>query len=192
MMRLIGTVVVLILAPAAFGDLLNEDLNSTNPDVIISDIDGFVVDELLGVEVAQKFGQDWVWPAITIEFAAVDLTVATDPELQINARIYREVGTYEDCHNWGLIYDADGTEWDLGWIPENRSGDYWEVDTWLLGPLPGGDFDATQVTRVLVRSTNWGGEGPPDFYRFENITITPEPASLSLLALGGLALLRRR
>jgi hypothetical protein len=54
-----------------------------------------------------------------------------------------------------------------------------------------GAFDPTQVNRMRFYGTNWSGGGT-DFRDFKNFVITPEPASLVLLALGGLALIRRR
>ncbi len=54
----------------------------------------------------------------------------------------------------------------------------------------GAPVDSTGDTLYIryTAVTNGGTEG----FGFDNLTVTPEPASLALLALGALSLLRRR
>lgn len=55
----------------------------------------------------------------------------------------------------------------------------------------GGTFNAANVSRIRWYGTDWQGTGF-DFVDFKNVVVTPEPASLVLLALGGLLIRRRR
>ena len=65
-MRNVALLCVLVLAPLALGQVLNEDLNSTNTNVTITDITGFEMDNILNVEVASKNFAGWGWPAMTV------------------------------------------------------------------------------------------------------------------------------
>jgi hypothetical protein len=98
--------------------------------------------------------------------------------------------------NWVLYgnWASDGTM-DLQLFINPAATD--QADTDRTGPLTGSGIDARLTTAVANSSiaglglmTNRGGDnGFADNFKFE--VVVPEPASLSLLALGGLAMLRR-
>lgn len=209
MKKLIIAGALLLMSPVAFGQILDMTLDSSN-DPDIHNETGYVVDDILGIEVAERANspRDWVWPVMAFTFGPVDLTLAL--ELQLNARFHQEEYTwdwnpdipgdetrlpYGDCNIWLLLYDSDGTEWNLEWNPAHWTQDEWILSTRDLTTLPGGDFDATQVAKLEVRSTNWHAPDPNnDFYRFSNLTITeiPEPGTMALFGLGLLSLLAIR
>lgn len=53
-----------------------------------------------------------------------------------------------------------------------------------------GVFAGTSVEQVVLYSDNWQYAG--EFGEFDNLSVTPEPATLALFAVGALALIRRR
>lgn len=55
-------------------------------------------------------------------------------------------------------------------------------------------MNLSSVNRIVIESIPVERQGLPDagWYQMDNLTYTPEPATISLLALGGLALLRNR
>ena len=79
-------------------------------------------------------------------------------------------GCYKECYY--IDKDGDVDEFDLGFLLAN-----WQIGTlWEEGNFDG-DLDVDEFDLGLLLS-NW--------------TVTPEPATLGLLLLGGLALVRRR
>jgi hypothetical protein len=139
---------------------------------------------------------------ITGQTLMVDARVFDDPDTNTNpygdtnffARVYtydinpdtgaREL--YAGHRDYGIVYGPNDTVFPFGdWNNWNTT----MVD--LDGGSNAGAFDPTRVSRVRFYGTNWAGAGN-DTGDFKNLVITPEPASLALLALGGLALLRRR
>lgn len=201
---------VLLLAPLALGNYVDLTLDSSTAGQT-ENISGYVTDDILGVEVAERSSfSGWLyWDGPTFNFAPIDLT--DGGELQLNVRYYQETYTwdddgdpetpditreaYDDANVWILLKDSTGAYFDLAWAepPLKEQGDVWQTVTKDLTGIAWGTFLYTEVTGVQVRSTNWSA--PPvnnDYLHFSQLTITPEPGTLTLLCLGGLALLRRR
>ena len=198
-MRIIGIAVVLALAPMAFGQLVDMTIDSSTAGAH-ENIDQYLTDDILNIEVAQKDGwMDWLyWNVPTFNFGPINLA-GVSGEVQLYDRYhqedYPERPAYSDCNVWLLLEDVNGELADIGWSAEHWTADYWRWEVRDLTGFAWPDvFDETQVTKLWVRSTNWGAPEPPnnDFLRFSQLIITPEPGSLALLLAGGLALLRRR
>ncbi len=192
--------------PLATADYLDEDLNSTNANVSFSGNTGFAVDDQLGVEVVERFGDfaGWVWPAMTITFP--DTVIEAGASLDLHGRYHQEEYTwdhdadpntpdytrypYSDANVW-LILKGPGGDIDLAWADNDgwkHIGDVWRNVIMDLSAHAG-----ATVNGLEIRSTNWQAPLPNnDFYHFSNVTITPEPTTLGLFGLGLLGLLRRR
>jgi hypothetical protein len=134
----------------------------------------------------------------TIEF---DARYFQDPEMNTNpygdapifVRLYTygaDGNAYLGYRDYSIVYGPNSTNPPYGaWYPT-----WWHVTIDVNsapGITEGGTFDITNVSRIRWYGTDWSGVGT-DFVDFKNLLITPEPTALALLALGGLALLRRR
>jgi hypothetical protein len=93
--------------------------------------------------------------------------------------------------------NGDYAKWDPGTLARTDSGD---IAGSVWGGYEGtGNFTVTVNNSYLAGATFEGADGyfqgstpSGEFYGKVTYTYTPEPATLSLLALGGLALIRRR
>jgi hypothetical protein len=94
-----------------------------------------------------------------------------------------------------LIGDYGWTLADVAFRREHTAGRSWDWQPASLCPAPGGNGGVIQrgdgelVVVFLELTGFWGG---PHRVCWDNIVLTPEPATLGLVALGGLTLLRRR
>ncbi|MBN1917308.1 MAG: PEP-CTERM sorting domain-containing protein [Verrucomicrobia bacterium] len=202
MKKLVILCAMVLACPVAFAQNIVEMTLDSTTSANQENINQYVVDELLGVEVAQKDGwAGWLyWDAPKFSFGPVDLTLAS--ELQLTARYHQEDyegrPAYSDANIWLLLEDSAGTLQDIAWNPAEESwtgqGDMWLTTTRDLSTVVwDAAFDPTQVTKLWVRSTNWGAPDPPnnDYLRFSELVITPipEPGTIALFGLGLLGLL---
>ncbi|MBN1510613.1 MAG: PEP-CTERM sorting domain-containing protein [Phycisphaerae bacterium] len=136
-------------------------------------------------------------PGMTIEFDARTFQGGNNPnpygDCNIFFRAYNYVGTtlmgYRD---YGIVYGPNATVWPFGdWTNWNRVIIDADAATATDIHYDVNIFDPTHITRVRMYGTDWDGTGQ-DYLDVKNLVVTPEPASLALLALGGLALIRRR
>ncbi len=132
-----------------------------------------------------------------IEF---DARYFQDPEMNTNpygdapifVRIYTygaDGNTYLGYRDYGIVYGPNSSNPPYGaWYPT-----WWHLTIDVNGAThtDGGSFDVTNVSRIRFYGTDWSGQGT-DFVDFKNLLITPEPAALVLLALGGVMVARRR
>jgi hypothetical protein len=111
----------------------------------------------------------------------------------IFVRIYTygaDGNSYQGYRDYGIVYGPDASSFPNGqWYP-NWAHVVIDVNN-APGIADGDAFDITNVSRIRFYGTDWSGTGA-DFVDFKNLTFTPEPASIALLALGGLGLCRRR
>ncbi len=138
----------------------------------------------------------------------------TGQKLEFETRYYQDPVTNSNQYGDAPVfvrmytYDDDGTgtypnysghrDFGIVYGPNLQpGGDDDPYPTWtkvvvdLAGGTDSGTFDPTRVSKLRFYGTDWAGGGD-DFVDFKNLTIVPEPATMSLLGLAGLALLRRR
>ncbi len=80
-------------------------------------------------------------------------------------------------------FGAAGATYDLSVVGGSVNESFTAVDLYQNDPFSAGE---------LVNTVRFDRQGSHGSSTFDNVTLTPEPASLALLGLGGLAVLRRR
>ncbi len=78
-----------------------------------------------------------------------------------------------------------------GWADVWDTGGAWTSfeNTWITS---GSWVAPTGTAHVTFRIGPWAGDGGTVTYDVDNVVFTPEPATIALLALGGLTVLRKR
>ena len=204
---------LLLITPLAVANVYELPLNSGDSSLIMWRQPGadpiapqFQIDSQTGVEVLhQPLFAGWNYIDI-YPTTPIDMT-APGARLQLQGRYHQETImsdppriAYGDASFAVYLRDVTGKFEGLPWAPQfgTLGGDVWyqydKVIAENLGnwPGPNAEFDLSQVNRITIYSTNWSGDPARDFLNFSNLVITPEPTSLSLLALGLLGFLRRR
>jgi hypothetical protein len=123
-------------------------------------------------------------------------------EVQITL-VYKAVGYVqwtEELPQWGgggvgvEFYDADGYLLEWGWQDFLDTGGEWATfppshilyEDWGTWWAPEG------TATVEIQIKNWGGNGASTTTYIDDVTLIPEPATIAMLGLGGLALIRRK
>lgn len=137
---------------------------------------------------ARVYQEDSTWYDPTTD-QMVTRSAYSDANIFVRLYTYAADGvTYQGHRDFGIVYGPNADNYPFGdWYPT------WSpvtVDPNTSG-ADGGVFDITRVSRIRWYGTDWNGNGN-DFAEVRNVVITPEPASLALLTIGGLALIRRR
>ncbi|HOW71652.1 MAG TPA: PEP-CTERM sorting domain-containing protein [Phycisphaerae bacterium] len=114
-----------------------------------------------------------------------------DAPIFFRAYTYTDAGAYVGNRDYGIFYGPTGESFYRTWthksVPLNDKAAWNYTDS----DPETNPFDPTKVARIRFYGTDWSGKGQ-DFVDFKNFAITPEPATLALLGLGGLVLIRRR
>ena len=94
----------------------------------------------------------------------------------------------------GLIKAEVGDGVNIWWVQEIQITENSPQDTWISGSTVI-DNTAAGATYLNINLFMWDTAGwgsGVGVVRYDNISVVPEPASMALLALGGLLLRRRR
>jgi hypothetical protein len=83
---------------------------------------------------------------------------------------------------WDVFYQGDGTGTG-GWVTYDSTTSGTKAGTWVA---PAG------TEHLTFKVTQWGWEPAETSVLYDNFSITPEPATMILLGIGGLVALRRK
>jgi len=198
---------------------LDSQINTGSGDAIYAQANGTLSfpgpeGDDLGAKMSIATGSWWYGPRIHFGkagYAPLNLS-AGDATLGIDAKAFQgppNTNPYNDCNifvriysgldatpayrDFGLVYGPKATDWPFGdWGNWNRI--VLNVNSSPHTDTAGGSaFNPAAVTQMRLYGTDWTGGNPSsDWIMAKDLSITPEPATLALLALGGLALIRRR
>ncbi len=171
-----------------------------------------MVDDGSGVGKWQPFGGTGVGlPTLSAIESVMPLSGANHLTLQIDNLANTFAGVFQDAaiiggtsvtfSGWAkdLGVDAGGTEIRIEWrdsvanIEISRTGNFVPALTsaytpWSLTDTAPAGADTARVVYAIQSF----GAGPNQLIYVDDVSVIPEPASLALLGLGGLAMLRRR
>jgi len=109
-------------------------------------------------------------------------------------------GDNVEFSGWHLsLLDSGGIEIRIEW--RDSVNDVEITRTPNLTPTPGAQYEPFSLPAVVPAGADTArvvyaiqsfGAGPNQLVRVDDLSFVPEPASLALLSLGGLAMLRRR
>jgi len=198
----IAALAVLGMSSTSFGLLLVDMTLDSTTSAYHENIDGYVIDDILAVEVAEKEGwSGWLyWDVPTFVFGPKDFSQAEvlDLHVRYHQEDYPDRTAYSDAGVWFMLEDNVGTLQDIGWC-EAWTQDEWKHQTKDLSEVVWDEgFDETKVVKLWVRSTNWGApedlELNFDYLHFEHLSVTviPEPSTIAMFGLGLMSLLALR
>jgi len=127
-----------------------------------------------------QIGQDVAFTAGTALSISLDYSNPSNSwaGMGISVNYYDSSWTYLD-YGWVTIYEGDGTA--TGWVTWSSDSATNLTGTWTA---------PTGTAYVSIKLLQWGWEASASSY--DNVSVTPEPATMVLLGIGGLLSLRRK
>ena len=95
---------------------------------------------------------------------------------------YKDAGWNVLDWGWATLYGGDGTGTD--WVPYNSASDMFKTGNWTAAPVG--------TAYLTIKIEQWGWQETGSGSGYDNVVVTPEPATMLLLGLGGLVLRRRK
>ena len=150
-----------------------------NPNQIIQ---GFLDNKWLAIDVTYvtadwvKTGSNWATIELNVQGTGLSWTGLGRPKMDTGNPGYP--GGW-DADNFGAI---------------NHRTMYWDISIFHDGNFDNKECTATPTSGYfnMIFTTNCGGFSSGGVYYFDKMRFTPEPATMALLGLGGLALIRRK